>query len=150
VLSVAGVAVGITAVVTLTALGEGARQYVVREFMSLGSNLLIVLPGKVETTGGLPFGGTTHDLTLADYREVARRIPDIVRSAPLATGVETVRFGSRARSVAILGTTADMLRVRRLEVGSGRFLTEEDPEAGGSEVVLGASASSSLFHPSYM
>lgn len=144
-LSVAGVAVGIAAVVTLTALGEGARQYVVREFMSLGSNLLIVLPGKVETTGGLPFGGTTHDLTIDDYREVMRRIPNLARSAPLATGAETVRFGSRGRSVAILGTTADMLEVRRLEIGSGRFLSEGDPGAGGTEVVLGVKVVRELF-----
>jgi putative ABC transport system permease protein len=48
-LSVAGVAVGIAAVIALTALGEGARQYVVQEFSALGTNLLIVLPGKVET-----------------------------------------------------------------------------------------------------
>ncbi len=67
-LSVAGVAVGIAAVVTLTALGEGARRYVVDQFAALGSNLLIILPGKVETTGAAPFGGVVHDLTLEDYR----------------------------------------------------------------------------------
>ena len=73
-LSVAGVAVGIAAVVALTALGEGARRYVVQEFMSLGTNLLIVMPGKTETTGMVPFGGTVHDLTLDDYRALKRRI----------------------------------------------------------------------------
>ena len=145
VLSIAGVAVGIAAVVALTALGEGAREYVVREFMSLGSNLLIVLPGKLETTGGIPFGGTTHDLTIDDYREIGRRVPGVLRSAPLATGAETIRYGSRARSVAILGTTADMLEVRRLEVGSGRFLSPGDPDDGGTEVVLGIKVVRELF-----
>jgi len=51
VLSGVGVAVGIAAVVALTALGEGARQYVIQEFTSIGSNLLSVIPGKTETTG---------------------------------------------------------------------------------------------------
>jgi len=144
-LSVAGVAVGIAAVIALTALGEGARRYVVQEFMSLGSNLLIVIPGKVETSGMLPMGGTTHDLTLDDFRELARRIPGVVRAAPLATGNETVRFGNRGRSVAILGTTSEMQQVRRFELASGRFLSPGDPDDGGSEVVLGVKVVEELF-----
>ena len=145
VLSVAGVAVGIAAVVALTALGEGARQYVVQEFSSLGTNLIIVIPGKVETTGMMPFGGTTNDLTLDDYRAVADRIPLVVEAAPLATGTEVVRAGGRARSVGIFGTTAELASVRRLVVGSGRFLTPGDPDRGGSEVVLGLKVAQELF-----
>ncbi|MCU0303782.1 MAG: ABC transporter permease [Thermoanaerobaculales bacterium] len=144
-LSVAGVAVGIAAVVSLTALGEGARQYVVQEFSSLGTNLLIVIPGRVETTGMLPFGGTTNDLTLEDYRALASRIPLVVAAAPLATGTEVVRAAGRSRSVPIMGTTADLARVRRLEVASGRYLTPGDPDRGGSEVVLGSKVARELF-----
>jgi putative ABC transport system permease protein len=145
VLSVAGVSVGIAAVVALTALGEGARQYVVQEFSSLGTNLLIVIPGKVETSGMMPFGGTTNDLTIDDYRAVSTRIPTVVEAAPLATGTEVVRAEGKSRSLAIFGTTAELLRVRQLEVGSGRFLTPGDPERGGSEVVLGVKAARELF-----
>ena len=95
-LSVTGVAVGIAAVVTLTALGEGARQYVVDQFAALGSSLIIVMPGKVETTGGAPFGGVTHDLTIDDYRALARLVR-IRRSAPMAVATDTVRYGDRGR-----------------------------------------------------
>ncbi len=145
VLSVAGVAVGIAAVVALTALGEGARQYVVQEFSSLGTNLLIVIPGKVETTGMMPFGGTTNDLTIDDYRAVATRIPYVVEAAPLATGTEVVRAEGRSRSVGVFGTTAELAEVRRLVVSSGRFLTPGDPDRGGSEVVLGLKVAQELF-----
>ena len=145
VLSVAGVAVGIAAVIALTALGEGARQYVVQEFSSLGTNLLIVIPGKVETTGMMPFGGTTNDLTLEDYRAVATRIPLVVEAAPLATGTEVIRAEGRSRSVAVFGTTSELAQVRRLVVGSGRFLTPGDPDRGGSEVVLGIKVARELF-----
>jgi len=144
-LSVAGVAVGIAAVVALTALGEGARQYVVQEFSSLGTNLLIVIPGKVETTGMMPFGGTTNDLTLDDYRAVATRVPLVVEAAPLATGTEVIRAEGRSRSVAVFGTTAELATVRRLEVGSGRFLPPGDPDRGGSEVVLGLKVAQEIF-----
>lgn len=144
-LSVAGVAVGIAAVVALTALGEGARQYVVQEFSSLGTNLLIVIPGKIETTGMIPFGGTTNDLTLDDYRAVATRVPHVVEAAPLATGTEVIRAGGRSRSVAVFGTTAELASVRRLHVGSGRFLPPGDPDRGGSEVVLGFKVAREIF-----
>lgn len=144
-LSVAGVAVGIAAVIALTALGEGARRYVVGEFASLGSNLLIVLPGRVETTGMLPFGGVVHDLTLDDCRAVATRLGMVVRAAPLATGTETVRHGGRGRSVPVMGTTAEMQQVRRLELGAGRFLAPGDVDRGGAEAVLGTTVARELF-----
>jgi putative ABC transport system permease protein len=144
-LSVAGVAVGIAAVVALTALGEGARLYVVQEFTSLGSNLLIILPGKVETTGMMPFGGVVHDLTIEDYRVVASRIPGVVRAAPLATGEEKLRYGGKSRSIPVIGTTAELLEVRRLRIGSGQYLSPGDPDQGGNEMVLGIKVARELF-----
>ncbi len=143
-LSVAGVAVGISAVVALTALGEGARRYVVDQFAALGSNLLIVLPGKVETTGGAPFGGVTRDLTIDDFRAIAR-LPRVRRAAPLAVGEDTVHYLDRGRSVPVLGTIAEFAQVRRLQLGSGEFLPGGDPEQGGSEIVLGMTVAQELF-----
>ncbi len=144
-LSVTGVAVGIAAVIALTSLGEGARRYVVQEFSSLGTNLLIVIPGKVETTGAVPFGGVVNDLTIEDYRAIATRLPSVLRAAPLATGEETLRYGGRARSVPVIGTTHELLEVRRLAVGSGRFLPVRDPDQGGSEIVLGVTVAREIF-----
>jgi putative ABC transport system permease protein len=144
-LSVAGVAVGIAAVIALTALGEGARNYVVQEFSALGTNLLIVLPGKVETTGMLPFGGVVNDLTIDDYRAVVTRVPEVLQAAPLATGEETVRYGGRSRSVPVIGTTAELVEVRRLRVGAGQYLPAGDPDQGGTEMVLGMKVADELF-----
>lgn len=144
-LSVAGVAVGIAAVVALTALGEGARAYVVGEFAALGSNLVIVLPGKVETTGHAPFGGAERDLTLDDFRAISQRVPLVRQAAPLVAGSETVRWGDRGRSVPVLGTTAEFVEVRRLQLASGRFLSPGDPDQGGMEMVLGVKLARELF-----
>ena len=137
-------AVGIAAVIALTALGEGARRYIVNEFASLGSNLLITLPGKVETTGGAPFGGVTHDLTIEDYRAISR-LPRVRKAAPMAVASETVRFGDRGRDVPVLGTTAEFAQVRNLAVGSGEFLPAGDPTQGGSVIVLGTKVADELF-----
>jgi putative ABC transport system permease protein len=144
-LSIAGLAVGIAAVVALTALGEGARRYVIREFSALGTNLLIVLPGKVETTGAMPFGGVTHDLTLDDCRAIPVRLPRVTRVAPISMGTETIRHAGRGRSAPVLGTTANMLKVRQLKISAGRFLSPTDLDQGGTEVVLGVKVAQALF-----
>lgn len=146
-LTVGAMAIGIAAVVALTALGEGARRYVVGEFENLGSNLLIVIPGKVETTGAIPYGGVVHDLTLDDARAVARRVPGALRVAPVSLGTEAVRFGDRSRSVPIIGTTAEYAAVRRLAVASGRFLSTGEAREGRTEVVLGPKVARELFGP---
>ena len=143
-LSVAGVAIGIASVLALTALGEGARRYIVDEFASLGSNLVIVLPGKVETTGGMPFGGVTHDLTLEDHAAVAR-LGRVRRAVPIAVATETLRVGGLGRSVPILGTTAEYLAIRRLRMAAGSFLPPGDPDRAGTEIVLGTKAARELF-----
>jgi putative ABC transport system permease protein len=143
-LSVAGVAVGISAVVALTALGEGARRYVVDQFVALGSNLLIVLPGKVETTGAAPFGGVTHDLTIDDFRAL-ERLSRVRRAAPMVVATDTVHFKDRGRAVPVLGTTSDFAKVRTLEIASGEFLPPGDPDQGGNEIVIGLTVAKELF-----
>jgi putative ABC transport system permease protein len=145
VLSIAGVAVGIGAVVALTALGEGARRYVTGEFEALGANILIVIPGKVETTGAMPFGGVAHDLTLDDVRAMRGRLSSALRIAPLAMGTETIRYGGLSRSLPVVGTTSEFREVRRVTMGAGRFLPPGDLDQGGNQVVLGITASEELF-----
>ncbi len=144
ILSVAGVAIGIAAVIALTALGEGARRYVMREFAALGSNLLIVMPGKVETTGAIPYGGVTHDLTTEDAGAIGT-LPRVRRAAPLSIGNETVRFGGRGRAAPVLGTSVAFAEIRELEMVSGRFLRAGDLDEGAAEVVLGTKVADELF-----
>ncbi len=146
VLSMLGVAIGVAAVIMLTALGEGARRYVTDQFASLGTNLLIVVPGRTETTGGMPgFGGTPNDLTIDDAVAVLRRVRQIRALSPVAMGNETVSFGERSRQVAILGATAEMLEVRDLSMRSGRFLPTGDWDRGTSVAVLGPKSARELF-----
>jgi putative ABC transport system permease protein len=91
------------------------------------------------------FGGSDQDLTIEDYLAVATRVPEVSSAAPLSMGNESVSYGSRGRSVPVLGTTADLQDVRRLRIGAGRFLTPGDPKRGGNEVVLGVRVAEELF-----
>lgn len=129
-LSLTGVAIGVLAVVLLTSLGEGARAFVTGEFTSLGTNLVIVLPGRTETTGLAPItGGVPRDLTLEDAEAIARQIRQARRVAPLSFGTARARYRERSRDVNVAGTTADWLGLRSIRMQVGRFL----PAGAGDE-----------------
>jgi putative ABC transport system permease protein len=146
VLSLLGVAIGVTAVIVLTALGEGARRYVIEQFASLGTNLVAVLPGRTETTGAMPgVVGAPNDLTIGDAQTIAQAAREANGVAPMAMGTETVSFGERSRQVAIIGTAADYQTLFGLEVRRGEFLPELELDRGAPVVVLGAKVASELF-----
>lgn len=139
--------IGVAAVVMLTALGDGARRYVVDQFSAIGTNLVIVLPGRSQTGGFSPANAVTstpRDLTLADARAVARA-PAVRRLAPLAVGLSEISAGGRLREVTVLGTTAEFLEVRRLQLAQGRFLPPDEWGRGSPVVVLGAKLRAELF-----
>ncbi len=137
--------IGVAAVVVLAALGDGARRYVVDEFSALGSNLVIVLPGRSETGGFSPMNAitaTVRDLTVEDARAITRA-PAVLRTAPIAIGTSEAVFGGRLRDVTIVGTTADYLRLRRMDLAQGRFLPVDEPHA--AVAVIGATIRAELF-----
>ena len=145
-LSLLGVAIGVASVIVLTSLGQGARDYVTGEFASLGTNLLIVLPGKTTTTGMIPaIGGTTHDLTLADAEAIRRGVRAVRHVAPIGVGTAPVRHGSLSRDATVFGTTWEMEPVRRFRVAMGRYLPAGDAERAQSVCVLGAKIRTELF-----
>ena len=140
-------AIGVGAVVVLTALGEGARGYVVNQFASLGTNLLIVFPGRSETggaTAGMFVGRTPRDLTLEDALALARS-PLIARVAPLIVGSALVSYGGRSREAPVLGTSVDWLAIRHMEMATGHFLPAGDPRAATPVCVIGATVRDELF-----
>jgi putative ABC transport system permease protein len=140
-------AMGVAAVVVLTALGEGARQYVRGEFASLGTHLVIVLPGRSETAGGGPAmfgGGTPRDLTVDDAVAIGRH-HGVRRFAPVIVGAALASHGGLEREVPVLGSTADLLAVRRWHLASGRFLPPGDPNRDSGGCVIGAKIRRELF-----
>jgi putative ABC transport system permease protein len=139
-------AIGAGSVVLLSTLGEGARSYVINQFSSLGSNLLIVLPGRSETVGGPPplLGVTPRDLTLDDAMALLRS-SNIRYVAPIALGAAPVSRGRLDREVTILGSTPDLFQIRQLNMAGGRFLPEGDVSRAASVCVLGYKIKEELF-----
>ena len=146
VLSLLGMAIGVSAVVVLTALGEGARLYVTSQFSQIGTNLVIVIPGKNETTGLMPgVTGVPNDLTLSDAQALARQVPAAVRLAPIAVATETVAYGEKRRQVAVFGTTHEYHLIRQLGVRRGEFLPAGEWHRGSAVTVLGPQTARELF-----
>jgi putative ABC transport system permease protein len=140
-------AIGVAAVVVLTALGDGARRYVVNEFSAIGSNLVIVLPGRSQTGGFSPANvvtSTPRDLTVADARAL-QRASAVRRLAPVTVGTSELSVGGRLREVMVVGTTTEFLEVRRFKLAQGRFLPEEDWDRGAPVMVIGAKLHNELF-----
>jgi putative ABC transport system permease protein len=146
-LLVLAMAIGVAAVVILTALGDGARRYVMNEFSSLGSNLVIVLPGRSQTGGFSPgnaITSTTRDLTVDDAQAL-QRAASVRRVAPLAVGTSEISAGGRLREVMVAGTTSQYIDLRNMTMAQGRFLAPSDWSRGANEAVIGAKVRDEIF-----
>jgi putative ABC transport system permease protein len=147
ILMLIAMAIGVGSVVILTALGEGARGYVTGEFASLGTNLVIVFPGRSETAGVNPaamFGETPRDLTLEDAQALTRSTL-VKRIAPLNVGSVTVSRGARSRDVVMLGSSRELLEIRHWQVAQGKFLPSAELDRALPVVVLGSKIRDELF-----
>lgn len=144
-LSASGVAIGVTAVILLTSLGEGTRKYIVAQFTQFGTHLVAINPGKIETLG-IPgvLGGTTHKLDIDDA-ESLRQIRGVEHLVPFVMGQARIEGGGRGRHVYVFGVTHEMPLTWRFSAAQGSFLPEIDPRRQGSHAVLGPKLARELF-----
>jgi len=140
------IAIGVVAVNLLTALGEGAKSFVLKEFNVLGRNTLIVLPGKKETTGGMPplTGESPRPLTLKDAISVSR-LSGIKAVAPIVVGNIEASYDGKIREVLTIGTSRDFFLIRQLKVSQGQMLPTLDLDKGEAVCVIGNKLRQELF-----
>ena len=145
-LIILAMSIGIASVTVLTALGESARSYIVNEFEALGTHLVIVLPGRTETTGGQPplFGETPRDLTLEDAEALLRSY-HIAAIAPLTIGSAPVSAQGLERETNIFGSTFALRQVRHLTMAQGSFLPKMDVDKALPVCVIGQTVRDQLF-----
>jgi putative ABC transport system permease protein len=146
-LMVLAMSIGVAAVVVLTSLGEGARRYVRNQFTSLGTNLLVILPGRSETVGGSMgqmAGRTPRDLTLDDSLALLR-IRGVDRVTPVNLVSGEIGWNGRRRDVPVVGSTHDIQHVWNLEMANGVMLPPQDPRRAVPVCVIGARIRQELF-----
>jgi putative ABC transport system permease protein len=144
-LTMLGVIIGVGAVIAMLAVGTGASQRISQQIQSIGSNLLIVLPGST-TSGGVRMGaGTQPTLTLGDAGAIKKECPAVSYVAPILSGVAQVVFGHANWSTGIQGTTPDFLAVRNWLLSNGRAFTDADIRSASKVCLLGQTVVDNLF-----
>ncbi len=147
VLTMLGVIIGVAAIILLVSLGEGATAYITRELTGLGTNLLIITPGKTQTSGGFhpPIASTVRKLTYDDAIALRRRASLLSDAVPVVLGTGKVRHQGVSRDTTVIGVTPEFQRVRNLYVEIGQFVSDEDVEGRRRVVVLGRTVKRELF-----
>ncbi|MEJ2480934.1 MAG: ABC transporter permease, partial [Acidihalobacter sp.] len=145
VLTALGIAVGIAAVVLLTSIGEGVRQFVLHEFSQFGTNLIAVNPGRT-TTHGMPSGAiaSVRPLSLGDAEALAR-LPHVEAMVPGVQGNAQVSAGGRSRRTTVFGAGPQLLQVWNARLALGRSLPADNPRTARAFAVLGSKLRSELF-----
>jgi len=145
-LTMLGVIIGVMSVILLISLGEGAQAYVAKEFAGMGSNILIITPGKQETSGMMPLvAGSFRNLTYENSKEIDRKARGVKAVSPVVLGAGAVKYGDRRRNTMVLSVTPAFETVRNLHADVGRFVTEQDIEKNSKVCVIGTQVKDELF-----
>ena len=144
-LTALGIAIGITAVIMLTSIGEGLHQFVLAEFSQFGTNLIAIQPGKTQTQGGnVGIFGSVRQLSIEDAQAL-RHLANVEYVNPSVTGNAEVRINGKTRRTTVFGAGHDLTRVLASKVQSGSFLPDDDPTQARALVVLGSKVRQELF-----
>jgi putative ABC transport system permease protein len=144
-LTMLGIIIGVAAVIATVAIGSGATQRIQEQIASVGSNLIIILPGST-TSSGLRMGtGNAVTLSEADAKDLAAQCPDIGVVAPTVRGGAQVVYENSNWATIIFGTTPDYLVIRDLSVADGAAFSQQDVVGATKVALLGKTVVTNLF-----
>ena len=145
-LTTLGVIIGVMSVILLIALGEAAQAYIRNQFAGMGSNVLLITPGKQETTGMVVVNaGSFHKLSYRDANEIERKGVGIRGMSANVFGAAQIRYLSRQRDCLTIGCTPDLAMIRDMKVRLGRFIEDRDVEKNSKVCVIGDTVRRELF-----
>jgi len=144
-LTMLGIIIGVGAVITMVAVGSGAKARIAEQIASMGSNMLIILSGS-STSGGFRGGmGTVPTLTVDDAKAIQNEIPSVQYVAPNLSGVSQVVYGNQNWSTIINGSTPEVLAIRDWPLTSGRPFIQQDVDGATKVALLGKTVVDNLF-----
>jgi putative ABC transport system permease protein len=147
-LTMLGIFIGVAAVIAMVAIGAGARAMVLEQIRSLGSNIMIVLPGNV-TSGGVRLGsGARATLTIDDAIALEKEIPSVQIAAPQVRGGSQVVAGNLNWSTVVQGVVPGFFEAREWDVTNGRLFLPEEIDRRAQVALLGQTVARSLFDES--
>ncbi len=144
-LTMLGIIIGVGAVIAMVAVGSGASRKISEQISSMGSNLLIILPGST-SAGGVRMGaGSQPTLSMGDADAILKECPAVSEVAPTLGGVAQIIYGHMNWSTGVVGTTPGMLAVRDWELSGGRPFTQQDVKSATKVALLGQTVVENLF-----
>jgi putative ABC transport system permease protein len=146
-LTMLGIIIGVGAVITMVALGEGAQQAVTQRIQALGSNLLFVGPGSSRSGPVMTAAGSSVRLTRKDIEAVQAQCEEIVEAVPEFSRGAQVKYGNKNWSTRITGTTPNYGEVRNVSAVAGRYFTAQEEAARARVCLIGSTVRDNLFAP---
>ncbi len=144
-LTMLGIIIGIAAVIAMVAIGSGASKIISDQIASVGSNILLVLPGS-RTSGGMRLGhGSTPTLTYDDAKAIKAECPSVALAAPVVRGGAPVVYGNMNWSTSVMGITPEYLVARDWRVVEGRGFAQSDVDGSAKNCLIGRTVAENLF-----
>jgi len=144
-LTMLGIVIGVAAVIAMVGVGTGATARIQAQIQSIGSNLIIVLPGSLSSNGVRLGSGAVATLTEDDAKAIAAECPSVSAVAPSVRGGVQVVYGSNNWATTVQGVTPDYMTIRDYTMLSGLFFTDQDVDAAAKVAVLGETVVQNLF-----
>ena len=144
-LTMLGIIIGVAAVIAMVGVGAGATTRIQQQIQSIGSNLIMVLPGSISANGVRLGSGGVATLTEDDAKAIAAECPSISAVAPMVRGGVQIVFGSSNWATTAQGVTPDYMTIRDASMMSGEFFTNQDVDSAAKSAVLGITVAQNLF-----
>jgi putative ABC transport system permease protein len=144
-LTMLGIVIGVAAVIATAAIGSGAKQRIQQQIASIGSNVIIILPGSLTSSGMRMGSGNAVTLTESDARELPSQSPDVALAVPLVRGGAQIVYENSNWATIVYGTTPGFLEARDLSVADGSAFTQQDVDSANKVAILGKTVVTNLF-----
>jgi len=144
-LTMLGIIIGIAAVIAMMAVGAGASHVIAQQIASIGSNIILVVPGST-TSGGLRMGsGGAQTLTSDDVRAIMNECPSVALASGTTRTTSQVVYGNMNWSTLIVGATPELFGIREWQVATGRSISQQDQDGAAKVCLLGQTVADNLF-----
>ncbi len=144
-LTMLGIIIGVGAVIAMVSIGMGVRSNVTSSIASLGSNMLIVMPGSSNRGGVRGAAGSMQTLKYDDAKAIKEKIPDIEYVSPMVSSSYQVVYGNNNWNTSVQGVTPEFMSIRSLTISYGAFITENDLQKRQRVAVIGTTVAENLF-----
>lgn len=144
-LTMLGIVIGVAAVIAMVAVGSGATARIQEQIASMGSNLIMVLPGSITASGIRLGAGNAVSLTTDDAKAIMAECPSVAYTAPVSRGGAQVVYGNANWATIVQGSTPEFLEIRDMRLTAGERFTQEDVDSSAKVALIGKTVADNLF-----